>query len=100
MTRDLLEGGGNLEPSSEAVHSYLSAIQSTVNRMATNSASCKTWCITAVSALLVAGVDKGHVEVVRVLLVPVVIFGFLDAYYLGLERSSGNGTTILLRAWP
>jgi hypothetical protein len=77
---------GQLSASSSSVQGYLAALQGTISRMASNSANCKTWCITAVSALLVAMVEKEDIEPIRVLLVPIVMFGLLDAYYLGLER--------------
>lgn len=77
----------NLTADSLAVQSYLNILQGIVGRMAANSANCKTWCITAVSALLVVMADKHKPEMVSVLVVPVVLFGFLDAYYLGIERS-------------
>ncbi len=35
---------------SGAVQSYLGILQGVINRMASNSAGCKTWCITLVSA--------------------------------------------------
>lgn len=71
---------------SPSVQSYLSILQAIINRMAGNSASCKTWCITIVSAIVVVLADKGRPEFVRIAWVPVLLFLLLDAYYLSLEK--------------
>jgi hypothetical protein len=52
-----------------------------------NSANCKTWCITLVSALIVLIADKGKTNLIPIALIPVLLFCFLDAYYLGQERA-------------
>jgi hypothetical protein len=69
-----------------AVIAHINLLQGIINRLANNSASCKTWCLVVVSALLsLAGAT--HVPaIVTFALVPVVIFGFLDAMYLAQER--------------
>ncbi|HAJ80077.1 MAG TPA: hypothetical protein DCO75_09930 [Fibrobacteres bacterium] len=55
--------------------------------MASNSAACKTWCITLVSAIIVVVVDdKSAVSYVWVAFIPTLLFLFLDSYYLGLEQ--------------
>ena len=71
---------------STAVQSYLSILQAIVSRMATNSANCKTWCVTLVSAILVIIAEKGKADYIWITLIPVLLFFFLDAYYLSLER--------------
>jgi hypothetical protein len=72
---------------SPAATAYVNLLQGVINRLAGASASCKTWCITLVSALLgLAGAT--HVPgIVTFALVPVVIFGFMDAMYLAQERA-------------
>lgn len=69
-----------------SVTSYLTILQGVINRMATNSASCKTWCITLVSAVVIIIADKGKPNYVWISVVPIVLFLVLDSYYLGLER--------------
>jgi hypothetical protein len=62
--------------------------------MASNSASCKAWCITLVSAILVIVADKGKPHYVYIAVIPTILFLVLDAYYLALEkafRKSYNG---------
>ena len=71
---------------SPSVQGYLSILQGTISRMASNSASCKTWCITLVSAIVVLIADKGQPNYIWISVVPIVLFLLLDAYYLGLER--------------
>lgn len=71
---------------SGAVQSYLGILQGVINRMAANSAGCKTWCITIVSAITVVIADKSNPSYVWVAIVPIALFLFLDAYYLGLEQ--------------
>lgn len=75
---------------SPSVQSYLTILQSVINRMATNSTSCKTWCITLVSAIVVIIADKGKPNYVWISAVPIMLFLFLDAYYLSLERQFRN----------
>ena len=71
---------------SPAVQNYVTILQSVISRMASNSAACKIWCITLVSAILVIIADKGKPEYVWITVIPIVLFLFLDSYYLGLER--------------
>ncbi|MBE9140448.1 hypothetical protein IQ254_25150 [Nodosilinea sp. LEGE 07088] len=76
---------------SSAVLAHLGILQDIVTRMANNSASCKTWCITLVSAILVLIADKGEAKFVGLALLPVILFGLLDAYYLCQERAFRAG---------
>lgn len=71
---------------SQAVQAHLGIMQDVIQRMASNSASCKTWCITLVSAILVVVADKGKPEYAWLALIPTVLFFALDAYYLALEK--------------
>ena len=71
---------------SPSVQSYVSILQAVINRMATSSAGCKTWCITLVSAtiIIIATIEKPNY--VWIALIPLLPFLFLDSFYLGLER--------------
>ncbi len=71
---------------SPAVQAHLGIAQSVIQRMAANSASCKAWCITLVSAILVIVADKGRPNYALIAAVPALLFLVLDAYYLALER--------------
>ncbi len=72
---------------SPAVTAHVMILQGIINRLAGNSASCKTWCLALVSALLsLAGAT--HVPaMVTFALIPVIVFGFLDTMYLAQERA-------------
>lgn len=72
---------------SPSVQAHLVIIQSVIQRMATNSSSCKTWCITIVSAILVIVADKGKPNYAFIALLPTILFLTLDAYYLAIEKS-------------
>jgi len=74
-------------PESSSVQSYLNILQNIISRMAGNSVSCKTWCITLVSGILVVITDKAKPNYGWLALIPAVLFLFLDAYYLGQERA-------------
>lgn len=82
---------------SGAVQSYLEILQSVINRMASNSASCKTWCITIVSAIVVIIADKSNPVYVWVSLVPIILLSFLDSYYLGLEQRFRESYNIFIK---
>lgn len=71
---------------SPSVSSYLTILQTVIARMATNSASCKTWCVTLTSAIVVIIADKGKPSYVWISVIPMALFLLLDAYYLALER--------------
>jgi hypothetical protein len=71
---------------SPAVQAHLGIAQSVIQRMASNSASCKAWCITLVAAILVIVADKGQPNYALIAAVPTLLFLVLDTYYLALER--------------
>ncbi|MFH1741796.1 MAG: hypothetical protein ABIH23_22560 [bacterium] len=77
-------------PDSQGVNAHLGIIQSVIQRMASNSASAKAWCITLVSAVLVVLADKNKADYVWIAVIPIVLFLVLDAYYLALEKGFRN----------
>jgi hypothetical protein len=79
-----------LDEKSPSVQTHLGIIQGVISRMATNSASCKTWCVTVVSAILVIVADKGKPEFAWIAFMPAILFGALDVYYLSLEKGFRN----------
>lgn len=66
---------------------YISLLQENITRMASNSANCKGWLLTLVSAItalqLTATDLRGILWIAPVL---ILLFYYLDSYYLGLER--------------
>jgi hypothetical protein len=79
-----------LTPESTAVQSYLTALQAVITRMATNSANCKTLCLTLIVAILAIVADKSKNSFTFVAFMPILVMGLLDAYYLGLEQGFRN----------
>ncbi len=70
-----------------AVQDYLAMLQGIITRMSTNSSNCKTWTVTIVAAILVLLVDKDiKIPNAWICFIPVVLFYFLDCFYLGMER--------------
>jgi len=78
--------GAKYGEESAAVQAHLSITQSVIQRMAANSGSCKAWCITLVSAILVIVADKGKPNHALIAGIPTILFLVLDTYYLALER--------------
>jgi hypothetical protein len=79
-----------LPEDSQSIQAHLTLLQAVIQRMAGNSAACKTWCITLVSALLVLIADKGTPRFAWLALIPTILFCILDAYYLALEQTFRN----------
>lgn len=79
---------GGMSFDSPSVQSHLEMLQGVIGRLAGNSASCKTWCVSLTSALAVvaAGQQLNRPRILSVAALPIVLFYMLDAYYLGLER--------------
>ena len=71
---------------SSSVQTHLRMLQDVIQRMAENSRSCKTWCVTVAAAVLFLVARSGVVWYVLIVLVPVFLFFILDVYYLYLER--------------
>lgn len=67
------------------IQAHISMMQGIINRMASNSANCKLWCITIMAAILALYFDgeDSHIEYGYFI---VGLFWFLDCFYLGLER--------------
>lgn len=85
------------DETSPSIQTHLGILQGVVLRMATNSTSCKTWCITVVSAILVIVADKGKPDFAWIALFPAILFAGLDAYYLALEKGFRNSYNDFIR---
>ena len=62
-------------------------MQGVITRMAENSRSCKVWCVTLVSAVLVLVARTEKPEHTFIALVPAALLLLLDTYYLARERT-------------
>jgi hypothetical protein len=75
---------------SSAIQTHINILQNIINRMASNSANSKTWAITIISAIVVLLIDKSKTNIFYIAYIPLVMFFFLDCFYLGLERHFRN----------
>ena len=74
-----------MEPKTSKLE-HLKMLQTVIARMAGNSFSVKTWCVTLVSALLGLGAKEDAKNLVFVSFLPVLMFWWLDAFFLHQER--------------
>lgn len=71
----------------ESERHYISLLQENISRMSRNSAGCKTWLVTLLTAILALRLANDALKgIMWVALGVVVLFYGLDSYYLGLER--------------
>ena len=70
---------------------YLQMMQDNITRMANNSANCKSWMVTLVAGFCAIGcsIDKLNGWIILAI-IPVVVFWYLDTFYLQLERKMRN----------
>lgn len=86
-----------LDDTSTSVQTHLQILQGVILRMATNSAQCKAWCITIVSAVLIIVADKGKPDLAFIAFIPAIIFLALDCYYLILEKGFRQSYTSFIK---
>lgn len=76
---------------------YLQMMQGNIERLAANSSNCKAWMVMIVSAMMAL---QCSVEALNgwILLgvLPIVLFWYLDVYYLHLERGMRNRETVFM----
>lgn len=80
-----------------AVLKYMSMYQGIITRMAGNSAACKRFCIPFVTAILAYVITKPELReanIALLVIVPIIIFYVMDAYYLKLENQFREGFKI------
>lgn len=73
------------------VRQYLQMMQANIERMATNSANCKSWMIVIITAFM--GLWSNFQEMKEwgiILIIPILLFWYLDSFYLQLERGMRN----------
>ncbi|WGF92646.1 hypothetical protein [Aequorivita marisscotiae] len=65
---------------------HLEFIQNVISRLSTNSFLIKGWCITLITGLIALSLDNQKFVILIIGLPIIVIFWFLDTYYLWLEK--------------
>ncbi len=66
---------------------HLELIQGVINRMAGNSFTIKGWGTALIAAILAFLAKDGRPQYAWIAILPTIVFWFLDAYYLSLERA-------------
>lgn len=83
----------------EDFHKHLDLLQGIISRMAGNSASCKNYCVTLTAALLALDQIKTDKSLTFLAIIPILIFAFLDAYYLYLETHLRGQYNAVVEKW-
>ena len=65
---------------------FLEMIQRIISRMSTNSFLLKGWSITLVAGMIALSSNDSSSRFIFLVYLPIVLFWFLDSYYLQLER--------------
>ena len=65
---------------------HLELIQGIINRMSSNSFMLKGWAVSLVAGIFAIADKDADKMYFLVAYIPVIVFWFLDAYYLGQER--------------
>jgi hypothetical protein len=65
---------------------YLEMIQSVITRMASNCFTLKGWGVALVAGILALSSNDSDKKFFLIAYIPILIFWFLDSYYLQLER--------------
>lgn len=69
-----------------SIQAHITLLQGIITRMSNYSASCKTWCVTLVTAILAFASEGDRVHFIWACFYPILLFTLLDAYYLSMER--------------
>lgn len=65
---------------------YLEAIQRIIDRLSNTSFILKGWAVSLVAGLMALAASNSNLKFVLVAYIPIVVFWFLDAYFLMMER--------------
>lgn len=69
---------------------HLEMIQAVINRMASNSFVLKGWAVTLVAGIFALSSKNSQYIFFLVTYIPLIVFWFLDTYYLQLENKYRN----------
>jgi uncharacterized membrane protein SpoIIM required for sporulation len=69
---------------------HLEMIQGVINRMASNQFLFKGWSITLIAAIATFSANDNNPALMSIPIVATLLFWFIDAYYLMLERAFRN----------
>jgi hypothetical protein len=97
MTEEVNTNTLDVAADSPSIQTHLTMIQGVIQRMSSNSSACKAWCVTLVSAILVIVADKDKPDYAWIAVIPSLLFGALDVYYLALEKGFRNSYNTFIR---
>lgn len=66
---------------------HLELIQNVINRLANNSFLIKSWSVALISGLFALATNQLNYKLIYIAYIPVLIFWYLDAYFLYMERN-------------
>lgn len=86
----MLKNNSNLNDADS--RQYILMLQEIIIRMANNSSNCKVWTVTIVAAMMGLAMTTQSLReiILPVILIPIIVFYFLDSYYLYLENKFRN----------
>ncbi|TGX83817.1 hypothetical protein E5358_01155 [Palleniella muris] len=90
----------NEKHAADNIIAHIEMLQGIICRMSDNSANCKTWTVTVISALIAINVNNGLYpcyDKLWICYIPALLFFFLDCYYLGVERRIRRAQTKFVR---
>jgi len=74
------------EKNMEIIHKEIDLIQNCINRMAQNSFLLKGWTVSLVAVVIALAKDFNFMYLCLLLLLPVICFWYLDAFFLRTEK--------------
>ncbi len=83
----------------ENIHKQIDILQGIISRMASSSSNCKGYCISLVTGLLALDQIKTDAYLHKIAFFPILAFGFLDCYYLYLERFFRTQYNDFIKNW-
>lgn len=75
------------KPSSDLIIAHMATLQGMISRFSTNSANCKTMCLTLIAAILALLASNKEPQTLKIAYTILVLMAWLDAYYLSMERA-------------
>ncbi|MBY7649739.1 MAG: hypothetical protein C4617_04530 [Candidatus Liberibacter europaeus] len=86
ISEDKITNKSSIDVNSQSVQLHLTFLQNVISRMASNSSSMKTWCISILSAILIFAAKAKIPHMYLVALINIGAFWIMDAKYLALEK--------------
>jgi hypothetical protein len=66
---------------------HLGMIESVISRLSSHSATVKNFCLTVSAGVFALAVTNSEEQLLWIAVAAPLLFAFLDAYYLGIERA-------------